>query len=95
MKNRSRMDIASAMLEIAQDGAIKTRIMYSAFISFPQLKEYLEILVDRGMLEYAPKDGIYRTTENGRRFLKTYKEVGQALYPKQSKITKIAGVGMH
>lgn len=91
MKNRSRMDIASAVLDIAQGGAIKTRIMYSAFISFPQLKEYLEILIERGMLEYAPKEGLYRTTEIGRRFLKTYKEVGQALYPKASKITA-AGV---
>lgn len=85
------MDIASAVLDIAQGGAIKTRIMYSAFISFPQLKEYLEILIERGMLEYAPKEGLYRTTEIGRRFLKTYKEVGQALYPKASKITA-AGV---
>ena len=35
MKYRSRMDIASEILEIAEGGALKTRIMYSAFLSFP------------------------------------------------------------
>ena len=34
MKYRSRTDIAAAMLEIALDGAIKTKIMYKAFLSF-------------------------------------------------------------
>jgi predicted transcriptional regulator len=91
MKNRSRMDIVSAILEIAQGGAIKTKIMYSAFVSFPQLKEYLELLMERGMLEYTGEEKLYRTTENGRRFLKSYKEVGQTLYPKESRIVKTSG----
>jgi predicted transcriptional regulator len=31
MKYRSRMDIAAAILDVAQGGALKTKIMYTAF----------------------------------------------------------------
>ena len=86
MKYRSRMDIVAEMLETAQGGAIKTRIMYRAFLSFPQLKEYLAVLTDRGLLEYEEKDKEYVTTESGKRFLKVYKEIGQLIFPKGSKV---------
>jgi predicted transcriptional regulator len=52
MKYRSRTDIAAAILEIALDGSIKTKITYRAFLSFPQLKEYLSVLEERELLEY-------------------------------------------
>ncbi|WP_415282282.1 winged helix-turn-helix domain-containing protein [Candidatus Nitrososphaera sp. FF02] len=81
MKYRSRMDIAAAILEIAQGGAIKTRIMYKAFLSFPQLKEYLELLLDGGLLEYVEEEKEYYTTEKGKQFLKMYKDVGQMIFP--------------
>ncbi|HVX01677.1 MAG TPA: winged helix-turn-helix domain-containing protein [Nitrososphaera sp.] len=81
MKYRSRMDIAAAILEIAQGGAIKTRIMYKAFLSFPQLKEYLELLQDGGLLDYVAEEKEYYTTEKGRQFLKMYKDVGQMIFP--------------
>jgi predicted transcriptional regulator len=81
VKYRSRMDIAAAILEIAQGGAIKTRIMYKAFLSFPQLKEYLELLQDGGLLDYVAEEKEYYTTEKGRQFLKMYKDVGQMIFP--------------
>jgi predicted transcriptional regulator len=83
------MDIAAAILEIAKDGAIKTRIMYSAFLSFPQLKEYLELLTEQGLLEHNKEDKIYTTTDKGKRFLKMYKEV-DSMIPKENMLTKIA-----
>lgn len=85
MKYRSRTDIAAAILEIAVDGAIKTRIMYSAFLSFPQLKEYLAVLEKKGLLDYKPTDREYRTTEKGKLFLKIYKDVGQMIFPNSPK----------
>ena len=81
------MDIAAAILEISQDGAIKTKIMYSAFLSFPQLKEYLGLLTDGGLLKYEDEERIYKTTDKGRRFLKMYKEV-DAMVPKENMLTK-------
>jgi predicted transcriptional regulator len=44
MKNRSRTELASNILEAANGGATKTKIMYRAFLSYAQLKEYLAML---------------------------------------------------
>lgn len=87
MKYRSRMDIAAAILELAQNGAIKTRIMYGAFLSFPQLKEYLALLMENGMLDYIKNERTYHTTERGRHFIKRYREF-DAMVPKANMLTK-------
>ena len=88
MKYRSRMDIAAAILEIAQHGAIKTQIMFRAFLSFPQLKEYLSLLADAGLLKYREEVREYQTTERGMRFLKMYKEV-DSMIPNENMLTKV------
>jgi predicted transcriptional regulator len=85
VKYRSRTDIAADILEIAMDGAIKTKIMYKAFLSFPQLKEYLTVLLERGLLEHVEDENEYRTTDKGKQFLKMYKEVGQIMFPRAKK----------
>ena len=41
MKYRSRTDIVSQILEAANGGATKTKIMYEAYLSYAQPKEYL------------------------------------------------------
>ena len=76
------MDIVADMLQVAQDGAIKTRIMYRSFLSFPQLKEYLELMTDSGLLDYSEEERKYHTTNKGRHFLKIYHQVGSAIAPK-------------
>jgi predicted transcriptional regulator len=45
MKYRSRTDIVATILDIANDGSTNTKIMYKAYLSYAQLKEYLSILV--------------------------------------------------
>jgi predicted transcriptional regulator len=71
MKNRSRHDIASVILESAAigSGVTKTKVMYSAFLSYAQLKEYLAILQEKGLIEYQEVEGTYITTEKGLNFL--------------------------
>lgn len=81
MKYRSRMDIAAAILDIARGGSIKTRIMYNAFLSFPQLKEYLDLLLKGGLLEHDESGRTYNTTDKGRRFLKMYQEIDRMIPP--------------
>lgn len=44
--------------------------MYSAFHSFPQLNDYLDVLVESGLLEYFNGDKEYMTTDKGRHFIK-------------------------
>jgi predicted transcriptional regulator len=68
MKYRSRTEIASQILESANGGATKTRIMYRAFLSYAQLKEYLEMLISNGLLSNDVA-GVYKTTSKGLRFL--------------------------
>lgn len=88
VKYRSRADIVADMLEVAKDGAIKTRIMYRVLLSFPQLKEYLELLTNSGLFEYREEEREYYTTERGRHFLKMYAEVGRMMFPKESKTVR-------
>jgi predicted transcriptional regulator len=54
MKYRSRTDIIGQILDAANGGggAIKTKIMYQAYLSYAQLKEYLTVLTERGLLNY-------------------------------------------
>lgn len=86
MKYRSRTDIAAAILEIAKNGTLKTTIMYKAFLSYPQLKEYLELLTDGELLEYSKENKEYRTTERGRHFIKICGEMKRTLTPSKTLI---------
>jgi predicted transcriptional regulator len=81
------MDIAAAILEIAQNGAIKTQIMYGALLSFPQMKEYLALLLGNGMLEHIEEEKTFHTTERGKHFIKRYREF-DAMVPKANMLTK-------
>lgn len=77
MKYRSRTDIISEVLKIASGGASKTRIMYGAYLSYDQLKDYLNVMLENGLLER--KATQYRATKKGLEFLKGYERVGQML----------------
>jgi predicted transcriptional regulator len=47
MKYRSRSDIVGLLLDAANGGrAAKTKLMYKAYLSFNQLREYLPLLVE-------------------------------------------------
>lgn len=75
MKYRSRLDIISEILNAASAGALKTKIMYVAYLSFTQLEEYISMLIARGMLEYDVKKRQYKTTDKGHDFLAKYDKV--------------------
>jgi predicted transcriptional regulator len=79
MKYRSRTEIVATMLEAANGGVTKTKIMYKAFLSYSQLREYLSVLVGNNLLEYVEGPEIYRTTEKGLNFLKMHNEIGELL----------------
>lgn len=58
------------ILESATGGAVtKTKIMYSAFLSYQQLKEYLAILQENDLIEYREGERAYRTTSKGMQLL--------------------------
>ena len=67
------------ILEAANGGATKTKIMYKAFLSYAQLKEYLSVLIENNLLEYLEGSQNYRTTEKGLNLLKMHNEIGELL----------------
>lgn len=76
VKYRSRTDLIGQILESANGSATKTKIMYKAFLSYAQLKEYLAVLVANGLLTYDKKTELYTTTDKGHKFLKIYNQMG-------------------
>ena len=87
MKYRRRTEIVAMILEAANGGATKTKIMYKAFLSYAQLREYLSVLIENSLLEYLEGSQTYKTTEKGLNFLKMHNEIGELLQtsPRQEK----------
>jgi predicted transcriptional regulator len=67
------------ILEAANGGATKTRIMYKAFLSYAQLKEYLTVLLEKDVLEYEDETQLFRTTEKGLRLLQMYSQFDEMM----------------
>jgi predicted transcriptional regulator len=79
MQYRSRTEIVAMILEAANGGITKTKIMYKAFLSYAQLKEYLSVLIANNLLEYLEGPQTYKTTEKGLNFLKMNNEIAELL----------------
>ena len=79
VKYRSRTEIVAMILEAANGGATKTKIMYNAYLSYNQVKEYISILIENNLLEYLEGARTFRTTEKGLNFLKMHREMAELL----------------
>ena len=89
MKYRSRTEIVCKILDTTNGGgATKTKIMYAAFLSYGQLKEYLSILIENNLLEYINGTRIFKTTEKGLNYIKMYSEIGELLQQQQTTTVK-------
>jgi predicted transcriptional regulator len=83
MINRDRIDIISHILEAANGGASKTRIMQKALLTSAQLKEILTALSGKDLIRYDANAQILRTTEQGLRFLQIYNQLGNIIKEEQ------------
>jgi predicted transcriptional regulator len=77
MRYRSRTDIVASILEAANGGVTKTKMMYHAYLSYGQLRDYLSFLMENGLLEYAKGERIYKTTKKGMVLLKACNQLGE------------------
>lgn len=77
MKYRSRTDITRDILEAANGGATKTKIMYKAYLSYAQLKEYLGVLIESGLIQQNAAEMKFSTTPKGVQFIRTYEQMSQ------------------
>ena len=86
IRNRTRVEILSSILDVAGRGALKTHIMYKANLSHRQLEKYLEFLKQNGLLEEVldPVVGVrlYQATQKGIDFLKDYSRLSGYFYEK-------------
>ena len=74
---RSSLDVTVNILEAAQFGANKTRIVYGSNLNFEIVKGYINTLVNNGFLESDGKR--YSTTERGVKFVEEYRELMKPL----------------
>ena len=79
MGNRSRTEIVAMILNAANGGETKTKIMYTAFLSYNQVKEYLSILIENNLIEYLDGTNKFKTTGKGLNLLKMHNEIGELL----------------
>ena len=82
MKYRSRIDIISVILDATNggaDGLTKIKIMYQAYLSHEQIKEYLSVLIESELLNYDVYTRKFKTTEKGLRFLDTYNQMSDVM----------------
>jgi predicted transcriptional regulator len=108
MKNRSKTDIIGRILESVNNapgvgddydnnnlGLTKSKIIYTVFLSYPQLKKYLSLLVEKGLIEKYQKElqenaeaeekekqrssYYYRITDKGRHFLQIYRDLSEMI----------------
>lgn len=75
MKNRGSTEIMDSMLQSIRSGASKTRIMYNAYLSYSQLKSYLILLEQKGLIVYEQAPQQYKITEKGLRFIDAYDKI--------------------
>lgn len=78
MKYRTRTELIRDILKAARNygnGAGQTQIMYNAFLSHGQMKEYLAILIDNGLLQHDVGNQKFRITEKGLSFLQLYEQI--------------------
>jgi predicted transcriptional regulator len=88
MKYRSRTEIVGNILDAANGGATKTKIMYIAFLSYAQLKEYLTVLIENNLLEYREGTRTFKTTEKGLNYLRMNNDIGELLQTSTIKNTE-------
>jgi predicted transcriptional regulator len=76
-RGRDRLNVIWQILEASLEGALKTTIMYRVNLSFANLNQYLNYLLERGLIEASEGNGkrIFKTTENGILFIQSYREI--------------------
>jgi predicted transcriptional regulator len=67
------------ILQAATTGATKTRIMYSAYLSYAQMKEYLGFLTQRNLIIYEEDTQLYKLSERGLQLLRAYDGISEMI----------------
>ena len=86
MRYRDRIEIISQILEAANGRNVtRSKIAYTVFLNYSQLKENLAALTQKDLLCYDEDTRTFKTTEKGLRFLDTYNLIGEMVKEEQQK----------
>jgi predicted transcriptional regulator len=86
MKYRDRNEIIGQILESANGNRVRlTKIMYDVFLSHTLTKEYVRLLIEKGLIEYLDGERTFKTTDKGMNFLHIHNRV-QELSPLTTKL---------
>ena len=83
MKKRSTPEIIATILEAANGGIGKTRLLTRANLTSAQFRKYIELLVAKRLLAESDDNGgrpAYRTTGLGIQYLTLYNSIKSASY---------------
>jgi predicted transcriptional regulator len=69
------------ILDSVGSGATKTKIMYKAYLSYAQLKDYLNFMEKNELVKYEDGSQVYRITEKGIKLMRLCEEVGDMITP--------------
>jgi predicted transcriptional regulator len=84
--NRDRIDIITSILDAANGGATRRRILLLSGLSSNQFKRYLSLLIENDYIrmeiqERSKGTAIYRTTDKGIALLRIYERIRDLLSP--------------
>jgi predicted transcriptional regulator len=81
MKYRDKNEIIAQILESANGNRIRlTKIMYDVYLSHAMTRDYLVLLIKKGLIEYLDGERTLKTTEKGMNFLRIHNSL-QELRP--------------
>ena len=82
MKYRSRGEIVSNILRVVASGkASKTKLMYGAYLSYSQIEEYMDYILQQALISQVPDTNLYQLTEKGMHYLNLSDEISQLIVP--------------
>lgn len=76
---RNFFEIISEILQVAKNGAKKTRIMYSCNLSHRMTQSFLNFLLESDLLR---KASAFHTTEKGLQFVEAYQNLELLMNPR-------------
>ena len=88
-QRRSDIEIISDMLEVGENGAGKTQIMYGANMSYSQIQKYLGFLVGHGFIDKMKMGNpsvTYQVTDSGLKLLELIGNLKEMLGLDESEI---------
>ena len=81
-RRRSDIEIIADMLEIGENGAGKTKIMYNANMSYSQIQKYLGYLMAQGFVDkmkLGKPSVTYQVTDSGLKLLELISSIKEML----------------